>query len=216
MVEANPSNQDFLPDKKMFIIIGNIAYDKLRELKVDGVNIFLEPNLPADINEASADLENVKMGVISCFGAREDEIKLIKNIDKKSFERTLRSVMHQVDVNSSQGKKTFIFLYFAGHAEMDNFTNALLNADNKENYRFQLETQLRALGRIEDAFVISIFDCCRSRVHKALRNLKGSHDDEEKSYQNFFFSFGCPPNGGVDLASTIAVQWFAKFKELCI
>ena len=171
MVEANPSNQDFLPDKKMFIIIGNIAYDKLRDLKVNGVNIFFEPNLPADINEARADMANAKMGVISCFGAREEEIKLIENIDRRNFDRTLRSVMHQVDENSSQGKKTFVFLYFAGHAEMDNLTNALLNADNKENYRFPLEAQLRALGRIEDAYVISIFDCCRSRVHPALRNV---------------------------------------------
>ena len=216
MVEANPSDDDFVPNKKICIIIGNIDYSKLRNLKVNGVNIFVEPNLPTDINEARADMNNAKMGAISCFGVREEEIKWIVNIDKRNFERTMRSVMQEVNKNSIQGMKTFVFLYLSGHGEMDNLTNALLNADSKENYRFPLEAQLRALGRMEDAYVISIFDCCRSRVHPALRNIKSSHDDEEKSYQNFFFSFGCPPNGGVALASTIAVQWFAKFKELCI
>lgn len=127
----------------------------------------------------------------------------------------MRDVMHQVDENSRQGMKTLVFLYFAGHAEMDNFTNVLLNADTREKYRFPLEMHLRTLGKIEDTYVIAVFDCCRSRVHPALRGGAGVFEDDGASYQNFFFSFGCPPSGGVALASTIAVQWFAKFREHC-
>ena len=77
--------------------------------------------------------------------------------------------MDKVYENYEQGKKTFIFIYYAGHGEMDLFTFAMLNSDSKDKYRFPLERQIRALGKIEGAYVIGVFDCCRSNVHQLLR-----------------------------------------------
>ena len=70
------------------------------------------------------------------------------------------------------------------------------------------------IGKIPGAYVIGIFDCCRSNVHPALR---GGPDvpNDEGSYQNFYFSFGCAPKDGVDLASTLAIEWFKNFKLHC-
>ena len=186
---ANPSSQFFEPNERMFCIIGNITYDKLRNLTVkkvathedgryildaDGnktytqVKVFKETEA-GDINEARTDMEDVKIGVMTCFGAKEHEITMIENADQSKLNKTFYAIMAKVYENNEQGKKTFIFLYYAGHGEMDLFTYAMLNADTDDKYRFALEQQLRTLGRIEGAYVIAVFDCCRSHVHPALR-----------------------------------------------
>jgi len=149
-------------------------------------------------------MNDVKIGVITCFGAKENEIMMIENADYTKLSRTFLAIMDKVYDNNEQGKKTFIFLYYAGHGEMDLFTFAMLNANTKDKYRFPLEQQLRTLGRIEGAYVIAVFDCCRSHVNPALRG-NGVQPDVEGPYQNFFMSYGCAPNNGVDLVSTIAV-----------
>ena len=77
--------------------------------------------------------------------------------------------MTKVDDNFAEGKLTLIFFYYAGHGEMDNMTYAVVNSDNKDKYRFALEAQLRTLGRIQGAYVIALFDCCRMKVHPDLR-----------------------------------------------
>ena len=52
---------------------------------------------------------------------------------------------------------------------MDNVTFAVLNSDNKLTYRYPLEKELRTIGKIRGAYVIGLFDCCRTNVHPALR-----------------------------------------------
>jgi hypothetical protein len=109
---------------------------------------------------------------------------------------------------------TLLLCYLSGHGEMDTMTFAVLNADTKLTYRFPLEKELRTIGKIPGAYVIGIFDCCRTNVDPALR---GGHDapDDEGPYKNFYFSFGCGPKDGVSLASTMAIEWFEKFKLYC-
>ena len=157
---------------------------------------------------------NVKKGVIACFCAQEKDIIWVENCDFVTFGRTLSKIMDKVYDNYGEGKKTLIFLYYAGHAEMDNTVYATLNADTKATYRFPLEQQLRTLSKIPGAYVIGLFDSCRTSVHPALRGGPGE-PDAGGNYQNCYLSFGSEPNLGVPLASTTAKEWFAKLRELC-
>ena len=122
--------------------------------------------------------------------------------------------MDRVYENYGQRKKTFIFLYYAGHAEMENTLYALLNSDEKTKYRYPLEQEVRNLSKIPGAYVIGLFDCCRARVPKDLRGGPGEPDAEGK-YQNCYLSFGCEANFGVPLESILAKEWFDKLRELC-
>ena len=103
---------------------------------------------------------------------------MIENADFTKLDRTFVTIMDKVYENYEQGKKTFVFIYYAGHGEMDVFTFAMLNAETKAKYRFPLENQIRTLGKIEGAYVIGVFDCCRTHVHPSLRGNEIKSDNE--------------------------------------
>ena len=84
--------------------------------------------------------------------------------------------------------------------------------DQKKIPLYNLEQRLRALGDLENSFVIGIFDCCREAENEAIFppvKTRGIGDNEEqdvvvKSTQNVFLIFGCPSNKGVPAKSQIA------------
>jgi len=98
---------------------------------------------------------------------------------------------------------------------MDNFTFAVVNDVKKS--RFPLEKFLRTLGMTPGGYVMGMLDCCRERISDAMRGSGAANSevlDEVENYRNVVLSFGCPPNSGVDARSTIAIDYFAKLKQI--
>ena len=111
-----------------------------------------------------------------------------------------------------------IFVYYAGHGTMENFTKAVCNGrkegETPSKLRYPLENSLRSLATEYGAFVIGIFDCCRENLSDAMRGgaEPGEKAEEAEDYCNFSIIFGCPPNSGVSASSTIAVDFFKQLR----
>ena len=65
-------------------------------------------------------------------------------------------------------EKTFIFVYYAGHGIMHNFVEIVCNvapsanpAEKIEKIFYPLEKMCRSMGKLENTYVMAIFDCCR-------------------------------------------------------
>ena len=53
-----------------------------------------------------------------------------------------------------------MYIYYAGHGMMKNYTYAVLNAaEGKKVY--PLEALIRNLAKIKQSYVVGVFDCCR-------------------------------------------------------
>ena len=65
--------------------------------------------------------------------------------------------------NRKAGKKTMVFVYYAGHGIMKGYTKAVCDLAMREMHVFYpLEQQLRTMGCQENAYVMGVFDCCRA------------------------------------------------------
>ena len=65
----------------------------------------------------------------------------------------------------NNNKKTFIFVYYAGHGTvMDGTTRIVLNINEGKKTPYPIETQLRLLGRVKGVYVMGVLDCCRSPI----------------------------------------------------
>ena len=69
---------------------------------------------------------NVKNGVKG-LGARSTDIIEVENADFQTFFDLFKSLREEIVENSRNGKKTLIFLYYAGHGLMTNTTQAVCN-----------------------------------------------------------------------------------------
>ena len=120
--------------------------------------------------EVERDIENVRKG-IELFGARESEIIERENLDFEAFSQLLNTIKGAISANWFSGnKKTLVFVYYAGHGVMRNFTYAVCNSATKSaRVQYPLEKQLRTIGYIDGAYVIGIFDCCREEFTPAMR-----------------------------------------------
>ena len=106
----------FVPDKRIFVLVGNATYSTRRE--DEGYAGFSD--LPAVYN----DLENMKKGLKKALGAQDSEIMEMKDIDFAKLSKTMITLNEQIIANWVTGSKnTLIFFYYAGHGIMKNFTN---------------------------------------------------------------------------------------------
>ena len=112
-------------------------------------------------------------------------------------------------------EKTLIFVYYAGHGVMQNFTKVVCNKFKRPaQVFFPLEQNLRTLGTKPGTYVVGIFDCCRAEF---VRPDRGAHDkmndgsndmEEAEEKRNCILTFGCRPNSSVSAVSTVANEFF--------
>ena len=170
----------------------------------------------ADLNAVKEDAKNVTVGILG-LGARRVDITKFKDCTFAELDNLLKDLAREIRKNWERGReRTFIFIYYAGHGELEGLTYAVLNDAKKR--RFPIEMVIRTLGTNEGAYVVAILDCCRSKCNPAIKRGKDDEGDvpgeldESGVYRNTFVTFGCPPYSGVDERSTIAVMYFAKLK----
>ena len=138
----------------------------------------------------------------------------------------INETMNQVYINSKNGDKTFIFIYYAGHGACDNNTYVITGGGKM----FALEKSIRILGRMPESYVISLFDCCREKIDEGqwrgagpnyvnieamMEDLGGRDQDDggnQKGFVNTIVTYGCPPSQGVPAKSTIALSYFRQLK----
>ena len=81
--------------------------------------------------------------------------------------------------------------------------------DQRKIPLYNLESRLRALGDLDNSFVIGIFDCCREAYDESMFppvKTRGGDGNEKRDFvvesgQNVFLIFGCPSNKGVPAKS---------------
>ena len=64
---------------------------------------------------------------IKGLGALDEDIIEIANCDFRQLSDLFADLNKKADLNFFQGKKTFFFLYYGGHAILDSTTKAVLN-----------------------------------------------------------------------------------------
>ena len=95
---------------------------------------------------------------------------------------------------------------------MDNQSQAVIPDPKQKIPLYNLEAKLRALGNLDNSFVIGIFDCCRDAFDERIfppKKTKGGNsnatpDVEVEKGRNVFLIFGCPSNKSVPATSKIA------------
>jgi len=93
------------------------------------------------------------------------DIVVYEDTDFNSLVDLFRDLTTVVSNNWDRLREiTFVFVYYAGHGIMDNYTFIVLNDVDPRKYRFPLEKFLRTLGTIPGAWVVGLFDCCRERL----------------------------------------------------
>ena len=86
-----------------------------------------------------------------------------KNIDFQTFSKKINDCNLKIGNNREAGKKTLVFVYYAGHGIMKGFTKAACDIAKRPMQAFYpLEQQLRTMGSQEEAYVMGIFDYCRA------------------------------------------------------
>ena len=148
------ANEIFTPDLFKWIIVSNRTYDKRR--LVSGYGGMAD--LPAVDEDARCVREGIKR-----LGALDDDIILIENCDFTRLKDLFADLNRQAVVNQvTHRKKTFFFLYYAGHATLDSTTKVVLNEGRIP--RFPIESMLRTLGTHKGAYVLGVLDCCRKPI----------------------------------------------------
>ena len=56
-----------------------------------------------------------------------------------------------------------LFVYYAGHGIMDNYTLMVVNDKDIRKRTYPLEKMLRSMAKIKGSYVVSVFDCCREK-----------------------------------------------------
>ena len=113
--------------------------------------------------------------------------------------------------NASQGQKTLVFFYYAGHGIQKNYTYAVCNEDKL----YPLEMMLRTIAQIAGAYVVGVLDCCRSAFkenHRGYEAESAGQDVESKSGK-LILTFGCPPSNTTPAKSTISTAYFERLHQ---
>ena len=155
-------NQDkvenqFAYNRKIAVIIGVSKYDELRKEEA-----FKDiKDLPA----VKEDLKTIELGVMH-LGFTKDEIQVMEEPSFADIKKTMYTVQNKIYNANEEGEKTLLFVYYAGHGIQSNMTQIITNGGQK--FKYPLEYMLRCFGKLEGAFVFSLFDCCREKVNPEL------------------------------------------------
>jgi len=157
---------------------------------------------------------NVKAGIMN-LGAQAQDIIEIHDADFPKLSQLFRLLNTEVTARwENERALTLIFVYYAGHGVMENYTYAMLNDCKK--IRYPIEKQMRNLGINPGVFVLGVLDCCRENFQQLSRGTGQAEPVEEEDlshYRNMFITHGCAPNSGVDARSTISVEYFKKLSQ---
>ena len=192
-----------------WVIIYNKDYSKLRER--DGCASF------GDLPAVETDCLNVKQGIKE-LGARDEDIIEIANGQRtdimKMFQQINRECITKYSVDQSN---TLVFIYYAGHGIMNNYTEMVLNNNDAGNLKFRvpIEKQMRIIATNPGTFVLGVLDCCRENFVLSTRGTGAAVEEEEEieSYCNLFITHGCAPSTTVDAMSTISKKYFEKLRS---
>ena len=99
MVEAIPSDNFVKPAAKIIFLIANTFYGTLRGMQVNGKDLYKPPNLPHDVEQARADVENAKKGAISCFGSENTEFIEIYDCNFDTLRKEVSKLGPKIDSN---------------------------------------------------------------------------------------------------------------------
>lgn len=114
------------------LLIGNKDYSKKREA---------DPKWQ-DLETVDEDILNVKAGLKSTFGMTDSQIFTSQEVSFPKMKAEMGKITTLVYENGEAGKKTLVFVYYAGHGQMqDNYTRIVLNDENGKCY--PLEKVLR-------------------------------------------------------------------------
>lgn len=122
----------------------------------------------ADIPEALDDIKVIRQG-LKRLKFKSEELLLLKNPSYQEIKVAIDQSSRDIYQNNIDGKKTLLFVYYAGHGMMDNTTFCVLNATKS----YPLEKMLRTIAKQDGSFVMSLFDCCREKLNndqKAMLN----------------------------------------------
>lgn len=127
-------------------------------------------------------------------------------------------------------KRTFVFVYFAGHGMMKTRTLAVLN--QPEHPLYALDEKCNIMGSCPGVFVYAVYDCCREnvtpKIEASIVELKQQHEagrgagDVEDLFKalevidkrsHVISTFGCQPGAKVAERSTVAVDFFKELKD---
>ena len=98
-----------------------------------------------------------------CLGEDDNQHKIIRrNTTDKDLSKLMEEIKTELYVNKSQGLKTLVKIYYAGHGAMKNMTYCVTTAPGRQFY--PLENMLINLSKTENAFIFAIFDCCRDEL----------------------------------------------------
>ena len=100
-------------------------------------------------------------------GALDDDIIEITDdkCDYKRLSDLFADLTEKAIVNwATQRKRTFFFIYYAGHAILDGTTKVVLNINKGYRSPYPLETMIRLLGKRKGVYVLGVLDCCRSPI----------------------------------------------------
>ena len=99
MVEAIPSDNFVKPAAKIIFLIANTFYGTLRGMQVNGKDLYKPPNLPQDVEQARADVENAKKGAISCFGSENTEFIELYDCNYETLRKEVAKLGPKIDAN---------------------------------------------------------------------------------------------------------------------
>jgi hypothetical protein len=65
----------------------------------------------------------------------------------------------------TDGEKLYVFIYYAGHGAMLNYTKLMINEEDYQDRFFNLEEKINILSNSrKNTFFTTVFDCCREAI----------------------------------------------------
>jgi len=109
------------------------------------------------------DAANIRRG-IKALGARDEDIIEIVDAQRGPLMKELQQINRKcITQFETDGTNTLVFIYYAGHGIMNNYTEMVCNTADAGNvkWRVPIEKQMRILATNPGTFVLGVLDCCR-------------------------------------------------------
>ena len=91
---------------------------------------------------------------------------MLTDADYQTVKVAIDTATNEIYENNKNGQNTLLFVYYAGHGMMDNYTYSVLNGGRR--YKYPLEKMLRTAAKMNGSYIIAAFDCCREKLSKDL------------------------------------------------
>jgi len=95
-------------------------------------------------------------------GVSESNIRNFKDQSKDQLKQLFRELLYELLTNKKHGKKTLVMFLLASHCLMKNTSYVVCNTNDPIKVDFNIESSLRNLGQLDNAFVFTLLAACRS------------------------------------------------------